>query len=212
MNRGEEIRNYLAKSDPTLGRFIEISGPVTVEANNSITLFESLVKSVIGQQLSGKAATSILRKLKGNIDSGGSIKPEQLLSAPFNTIRSSGVSEKKAKTLKALAEKTLDQTIPSMRKIKNMADADIIANLTKIKGIGSWTAEMILIFKLGREDVMPSTDLGIQKGYSIIFGRRELAAPSTIMKRSRRWQPYRTMVAKYCWEAVNSKFDYRSVK
>ena len=93
--------------------------------------------------------------------------------------------------------------IPSARKMKEMSDEEIIEILTSVKGIGRWTVEMILMFKLGRQDVMPPTDLGVRKGYSIIFGPKDLATPKTILEHSQKWSPYRSFAAKYCWEAAD---------
>ncbi len=198
-----EITKYLTRADPVLGRFIKKYEPVLVSPNNRITLFEALVKSVIGQQLSGKAASSILAKLKDQIEGRKPISPENIFRTPFGKIRSAGVSESKARTIVALAQMTEDGAIPSARKMKGMSDEEIIEILTSVKGIGRWTAEMILMFKLGRQDVMPATDLGVRKGYSIIFGHKELAVPKTILEHSHKWSPYRSFAAIYCWEAAD---------
>ena len=199
----KEAAKYLTCSDPVLGRFIKKYEPVTLDPNNRITLFEALVKSVIGQQLSGKAASSILGKLKDQIGGKKPISPKKVLGTSFNQIRSAGVSQSKARTIVALAQMTKDGDIPSARKMKGMSDEEIIEILTSVKGIGRWTVEMILMFKLGRQDVMPTTDLGVRKGYSIILGCKELAVPKTILEHSQKWSPYRSFVAKYCWEAAD---------
>ena len=194
---------FLARKDPVLGRFIKKCDSVSVTPNNRITLFEALVKSVIGQQLSGKAASSILSKLKDQVGGKKPISPESILSTPFGKIRGAGVSESKARTIVALAKMTETEVIPSTRKMKGMSDEEIIEILTSVKGIGRWTVEMILMFKMGRQDVMPATDLGVRKGYSIIFGHQELATPKTILEHSQKWSPYRSFVAMYCWEAAD---------
>ena len=199
----KEVSKYLTHADPVLGRFIKKYEPVTLAPNNRITLFETLVKSVIGQQLSGKAAHSILTKLKDQVGGKKPISPEKILGTPFGKIRGAGVSESKARTIVALAEMTETGAIPSSRKMKGMSDEKIIEILTSVKGIGRWTVEMILMFKLGRKDVMPATDLGVRKGYSIIFGHRDLETPKTILKHSQKWSPYRSFVAKYFWTAAD---------
>jgi DNA-3-methyladenine glycosylase II len=199
----KEVAKYLTRADPVLGRFIKKYEPVTLTPNNRITLFEALVKSVIGQQLRGKAAHSILTKLKDQVGGKKPISPEKILGTPFGKIRGAGVSESKARTIVALAEMTETGAIPSARKMKGMSDEKIIEILTSVKGIGRWTVEMILMFKLGRKDVMPATDLGVRKGYSIIFGHRDLETPKTILKHSQKWSPYRSFVAKYFWTAAD---------
>ena len=201
----KEASKYLACADPVLGQYIKKLESVTLAPNNRITLFEALVKSVIGQQLSGKAAHSILTKLKVQVGGKKSISPEKILSTSFGKIRSAGVSESKARTIIVLAEMVKTGAIPSSRKMRSMSDEEIVQALTAVKGIGQWTAEMILMFKLGRQDVMPATDLGVRKGYSIIFNSMELATPKTILEHSQKWSPYRSFAAKYFWVAADAK-------
>ena len=201
----KKVVGFLARADPVLGRFIKKYEPVTLAPNNRITLFEALVKSVIGQQLSGKAAHSILSKLKDQVGGKKPISPEKILSTPYGKIRSTGVSESKARTIIALAEMTKTGAIPSSRKMRSMSDEEIVQALTAVKGIGQWTAEMILMFKLGRTDVMPATDLGVRKGYSIIFKSKALATPKTILQHSHIWSPYRSFAAKYFWAVADEK-------
>ena len=201
----KKVVGFLTRADPVLGRFIKKYEPVTLTPNKRITLFEALVKSVIGQQLSGKAAHSILSKLKNQVGGKKPISPEKLLSTPYGKIRSAGVSDSKARTIITLAEMVKTGAIPSSRKMKSMSDEEIVQALTAVKGIGQWTAEMILMFKLGRQDVMPATDLGVRKGYSIIFHSMELAAPKAILEHSQKWSPYRSFAAKYFWAAADDK-------
>ena len=201
----KKVVGFLARADPVLGRFIKKYEPVTLAPNNRITLFEALVKSVVGQQLSGKAAHSIFSKLKDQVGGKKPISPEKILGTPFRKIRGAGVSESKARTILTLAKMIEIGSIPSARKMKGMSDEEIIGVLTSVKGIGRWTVEMILMFKLGRKDVMPATDLGVRKGYSIIFGCKELATPRAILGHSHKWSPYRSYVAKYFWAAADEE-------
>ena len=201
----KKVVNFLARTDPVLGRFIKKFELVTLVPNNRITLFEALVKSVIGQQLGGKAAHSILSKLKVQVGGKKPISPEKILSTPYGKIRSAGVSNLKARTIITLAEMVKTGAIPSSRKMRSMSDEEIVQALTAVKGIGQWTAEMILMFKLGRQDVMPATDLGVRKGYSIIFNSMELADPKAILEHSQKWSPYRSFAAKYFWVAADEQ-------
>ena len=157
----KKVVDFLDRTAPVLGRFIKKFELVTLVPNNRITLFEALVKSVIGQQLSGKAAHSILSKLKNQVGGKKLISPEKILSTPYGKIRSAGVSDSKARTIITLAEMVKTGAIPSSRKMRSMSDEEVVQALTAVKGIGQWTAEMILMFKLGRQDVMPATDLGV---------------------------------------------------
>ncbi len=199
----KKVIGFLTRKDPVLGRFIKKCEPISLAPNNRITLFEALVKSVVGQQLSGKAAHSILTKLKDQVGGKKPISPEKILGIRFGKIRGAGVSESKARTIVALAKMMKEGAIPSARKMKGMSDEEIIEVLASVKGIGRWTVEMILMFKLGRQDVMPATDLGVRKGYSIIFGHRDLATPKAILEHSQKWSPYRSFVAMYCWAAAD---------
>ena len=201
----KKVVGFLTRADPVLGRFIKKYEPVTLTPNNRITLFEALVKSVIGQQLSGKSAYSILSKLKDQVGGKKPISPGEILGTPFRKIRGAGVSESKARTIVTLAKMTETGTIPSSRKMRSMSAEEIVQALTAVKGIGQWTAEMILMFKLGRADVMPATDLGVRKGYSIIFNSKALATPKTILEHSQKWSPYRSFAAKYFWAAADDK-------
>ena len=143
---------------------------------------------------------------------GGDPTPQMLLDVPDEVLRAAGVSGNKAKAMKDLAAKTIDGTVPSHSAILKMPDADIVERLTAVRGIGPWTVEMLLIFRLGRPDVLPVTDYGVRKGYALTFMRvpksRPLAAedlpkPDVVTRRAEKWRPFRSVASWYMWRACD---------
>jgi len=162
------------------------------------------------QQLHGKAAATIHRRVREYF--GGDPSPQAMIDTPDEILRAAGVSGNKIKAMKDLAAKTLDGTVPSHAAIKKMPDADIVERLTEVRGIGPWTVEMLLIFRMGRPDVLPVTDYGVRKGYALTFMRvpktRPLAAedlpkPDVVFKRGMRWKPFRSVASWYLWRACD---------
>jgi len=145
----------LAEADPVLGALIERAGPYTLKLKSQHSPFEALLESIIYQQLHGKAAATILKRL---LTSFGEIhpSPEHLLQAPDEMLRAAGLSRGKMLALRDLAAKTIDGTVPTLTQIRRMPDAEIVERLTEVRGIGPWTVEMLLMFRLGRPDVLPS--------------------------------------------------------
>jgi DNA-3-methyladenine glycosylase II len=201
---------HLKAADPKLGALIDRVGPFTLRIDHSVTPFEALLESILYQQLHGKAAATIHRRVREYY--GGDPSPKQLLETPDEILRAAGVSGNKIKALKDLAARTTDGTVPSHAAIVEMPDADIVERLTEVRGIGPWTVEMLLIFRLGRPDVLPVTDYGVRKGYALTFMRvpksRPLAAedlpkPDTLFRRGQRWRPYRSVASWYMWRACD---------
>ena len=139
--------------------------------------FEALLEAIIYQQLNGKAAAAILGRLL-NLFGDLHPAPEHILAIPEERLRSAGVSQGKMLALRDLAAKTLDGTVPTLAKIRRMSDQDIIEHLTLVRGIGPWTVEMLLIFRLGRPDVLPVSDYGVRKGYALTYARISKNTPS----------------------------------
>jgi DNA-3-methyladenine glycosylase II len=172
--------------------------------------FESLLESILYQQLHGKAAATIHRRVREYY--GGNPEPRLLLETPDEVLRTAGVSFNKIKALKDLAARTLNGTVPSHAAIKKMSDAEIIERLTEVRGIGPWTVEMLLIFRLGRPDVLPATDYGVRKGFALTFQRMprtrpleaaDLPRPEVLFKRGKRWAPFRSVASWYLWRACD---------
>jgi DNA-3-methyladenine glycosylase II len=206
----EEAVTHLRARDPKLGALIDRAGPFTLKLDALPSPFESLLESILYQQLHGKAAATIHRRVREYY--GGDPSPKALLDTPDEVLRAAGVSGNKAKAMKDLAAKTLDGTVPSHSAILKMSDADIVERLTEVRGIGPWTVEMLLIFRMGRPDVLPVTDYGVRKGYALTFMRvpksRPIAAsdlpkPDVLFKRGEKWRPFRSVASWYLWRACD---------
>ncbi len=212
----------LAAADPVLGRLIDRVGPCTLRLPASQSPFEALVRAILYQQLHGKAAAAIHERMIGSFTaagagaatdagSAGHPSPQQLLECPNEQLRAAGLSHNKALALRDLAARTLDGTVPTLARIRRMADEEIVEYLTEVRGIGRWTVEMLLIFRLGRPDVLPVGDYGVRKGFALTFGRlkpgdrvtpAELPAPEVIERRARRWKPWRSVASWYLWRST----------
>jgi DNA-3-methyladenine glycosylase II len=194
---------HLAKIDPVLGKVIAAAGPVTLVPDIERTPFYSLLRAIAHQQLSGRAAETIMGRFHALFPSIPHPTPEQVLAVEDLMLRQVGFSRPKIKYIKDLAAQTLAGIVPTHDELLEVADEELIERLTKIKGIGRWTVEMLLIFKLGRMDVLPIYDLGIQKGFMLTYGKRKMPKPETILKYGERWRPYRTIASWYLWRAVD---------
>ena len=198
-----EVSKYLTCADPVLGQFIKKFEPDTLVPNNRITLFEALVKSVIGQQLSGKAAHSILSKLKVQVGGKKPISPEKILSTPYGKIRSAGVSDSKTRTIVTLAGMVKTGAIPSSRKMRSMSDEEVVQSLTAVKGIGQWTAEMFLMFNLNRPNIFPVKDIGLLRAISKNYKTTYPPSKRFLKKISKIHYGYRTVFTWYMWRSID---------
>jgi DNA-3-methyladenine glycosylase II len=201
----------LAAADPKLGRLIERAGAYALRLKSNHSPFESLLESIIYQQLHGKAAAAILRRLLalfGDLHPS----PEQILAAPDEFLRSAGLSRGKTLAIRDLAAKTLDGTVPTLARIRRMPDDEIMERLTAVRGIGPWTVEMLLIFRLGRPDILPVTDYGVRKGFALTYGRVPkskpfdnalLPKPADLLRRGQKWRPWRSVASWYLWRACD---------
>jgi DNA-3-methyladenine glycosylase II len=201
---------HLRARDKKLAALIDRVGPFTMQLRSAPSPFESLLESILYQQLHGKAAATIHRRVREYF--GGDPTPQLLLDTPDDPLRAAGVSGNKVKALRDLAVRTLDGTVPSHAVIKKMTDAEIIERLTAVRGIGSWTVEMLLIFRMGRPDVLPVTDYGVRKGFALTFQRlpkgcvieaKDLPKPEAMLKRAKRWAPFRSVASWYLWRACD---------
>jgi DNA-3-methyladenine glycosylase II len=205
-----EALAHLRANDAKLGALIDRAGAFTLRLDPAPSLFESLLESILYQQLHGKAAATIHRRVREYY--GGDPAPQLLLDTPDEVLRAAGVSFNKIKALKDLAARTLDGTVPSHAAIKKMTDAEIVERLTEVRGIGPWTVEMLLIFRLGRPDVLPVSDYGVRKGFALTFLRapkarpleaKDLPKPEVLLKRGKRWAPFRSVASWYLWRACD---------
>jgi 3-methyladenine DNA glycosylase/8-oxoguanine DNA glycosylase len=194
---------HLRASDAALARIINTVGPFRLQLNRTPSIFVALAEAIVYQQLTAKAAATIFARLCAvfpRADEGPTA--EQVLGASEEELRGAGLSRSKLLSLRDLARKAIDGEIPSLGEIHGMPDEAIFERLTKVRGIGRWTVEMLLIFWLGRPDVLPADDYGIRKGFALAYGRGEIPASNELETYGVRWQPYRTVASWYLWRAV----------
>lgn len=203
---------HIRKGDKDMARLIERIGPLDFIPAKERTLFAALTKSIIGQLLSRSAAKAILTRLAEQLPSGHVLKAGEVLELPESTMRLAGLSATKTATVRELARKTVEGMLPDPARLERMSDEEIIQELVTIKGIGRWTVEMLLIFTLGREDVLPAGDLGVRKGFALTYRQRELPAPKEILAYGEKWRPYRTTATLYLYEAVHATEPVPGVK
>jgi DNA-3-methyladenine glycosylase II len=224
----DEAVAALSAADPRLGRLIARAGPFTMKLASRQSPFEALLESIIYQQLHGKAAAAIHARLLSSFavpndpDTLGAPSiaaasrrvgaphptAQHLLDAPNEQLRAAGLSHNKALAIRDLAAKTLDGTVPTLARIRRMSDPDIIEHLTQVRGIGKWTVEMFLIFRLGRPDILPVTDYGVRRGFALTFGAlkvtpADLPKPDIMEKRARKWRPWCSVASWYMWRACD---------
>jgi DNA-3-methyladenine glycosylase II len=227
----------LSAADPKLGKLIARAGPFTMRIASAQSPFEALVESIIYQQLHGKAAATIHRRLLESFgptlapnaivdvlltDTSNHRKavqhgakhptPQQILDCPNEQLRAAGLSANKSLALRDLAAKTIDGTVPTLAQIRRMSDQAIVDHLTQVRGIGKWTVEMLLIFRLGRPDVLPVSDYGVRKGFALTFGKlkpadkvtpADLPKPEEMERRAKKWHPWCSVASWYLWRACD---------
>ncbi|HEY0368455.1 MAG TPA: DNA-3-methyladenine glycosylase [Chthoniobacterales bacterium] len=167
--------------------------------------FDALAESIAYQQLSGKAAATIWGRVKALYPRRKWLDPKEVLATPDEKLRGAGLSGSKTRAIKDLAAKVLDGTVPTAAALAKMNEDEIIERLTQVRGIGRWTAEMLLLFELGRLDVWPIHDLGVRKGYAKTFRKRKLPTPKELEKIGEKWRPYRSLAAWYFWRALDTQ-------
>src|SRR6267378_3686796 len=188
----EEAIQFLTSTDRRLGSLIKRVGPCDLKPKKRRSPFESLVQSVAYQQLNGTAAATILGRVKALYPNKRFPTPEDLLATPDEILRGAGLSRAKTAAIKDIATKTLEGTVPNSRAISKMSNDEIIERLTAVRGVGPWTVEMLLIFTLGRTDVLPVTDYGGRKGFALTYGWKELPTPKELLHEEEKWKPHRT--------------------
>ena len=194
----------LAATDPRMAALIKRSLRYNVKPGTSIRPFDALAESIAYQQLSGKAAATIWKRVRALYPRRKYLDPRHVLETPDEKLRGAGLSRSKVAAIKDLAAKTIDGTVPSARVLAKMSDEEIIARLTTVRGIGRWTVEMLLLFDLGRPDVWPVDDYGVRKGFAKTFGKRKLPKPKQLMKLGEKWRPHRSVAAWYFWRALDN--------
>ncbi|HEY3645671.1 MAG TPA: DNA-3-methyladenine glycosylase [Gammaproteobacteria bacterium] len=198
---------HLRRSDPRLAKAIAQVGRCGLEFTPSRSPFHSLLRAITYQQLSGKAAATIHGRVVALFPVEHGPHPELLLGMSDAPLRGAGLSRNKLLAIRDLSAKALDGTVPDMKGLKRLSDEEIIERLTQVRGVGRWTVEMLLIFTLGRPDVLPVTDLGIRKGFQRAYGMRKLPAYSTLERAGRAWSPHRSVASWYLWRIADGEAE-----
>jgi DNA-3-methyladenine glycosylase II len=186
-----------------MAELIARSRRYNVAPSLTIRPFDALAESIAYQQLSGKAAATIWGRVRALYPKKKYLDPKLVLATPDRKLRAAGLSRSKVAALKDLAAKTIDGTVPTARALAKMTDEEIIERLVSVRGIGHWTVAMLLLFDLGRPDVWPAADYGVQKGLAKTFGKRKLPTPKQMIKLGKKFQPYRSVAAWYFWRALD---------
>ena len=194
---------HLQKADRVLARVIKQVGPCPLAPRRGLQPWQALVRSVAYQQLNGTAAETIFNRFLALFPDTKFPTPQQIVAAPDEKLRSAGLSRAKTAAIKDIAAKTIAGVVPERRAITQLSDGEIIERLTTIRGVGPWTVEMLLMFTLGRPDVLPATDYGVRSGFALVYGLKELPHPKEILAHGERWRPYRTVASWYLWRAID---------
>lgn len=196
---------YLKRSDPVLAALITRIGPCRMRLRAHQHPFQALVQAIIYQQLSGKAAATIYGRFEALFSHmKDTLTPADLIAIPDDSLRAAGLSRNKVLAVKDLAVKALNGVVPGPGGLDGIDDDEIVTRLTTVRGVGRWTVEMLLIFTLGRPDVLPVSDLGVRKGFQAAFGMKKMPATSTLERVGKRWMPYRSVASWYLWRAADA--------
>lgn len=197
-----EAHRHLSKADPVMRGLIRSVGPCSLSPEPR-TPFEALVTAVAHQQLNGTAAATILNRFKNCAPRRKFPTPDDVDRLSDDTIRAAGFSRAKLAAIRDLASRARSGALPTRKRLSGMEDEAVIACLTECRGVGRWTAEMFLMFTLGRPDVLPLDDFGIRNGFRLAYGLREMPSPRELGSFGERWRPYRTTASWYLWRAVD---------
>jgi 3-methyladenine DNA glycosylase/8-oxoguanine DNA glycosylase len=201
----EEAVAHLSACDPWLAELIDQVGPCGLTAPRRFVPFRVLTSSIIYQQLTGKAAATILGRFRALYPGRPFPTPEEVRRTRLLRLRKAGLSQAKSLALVDLAGKVLDGTVPDARTLRRLDDEAVVARLTRVRGVGRWTVEMMLIFALGRPDVLPLGDYGVRKGASRLYRRAEVMGPKELAALGERWRPFRSYASWYLWRAAEMK-------
>jgi 3-methyladenine DNA glycosylase/8-oxoguanine DNA glycosylase len=187
------------RRDPDLARLIKRCGPFELQPMACPSPFQALAESIVHQQLNGRAAASIFARFEALFPCP--MKPAHILAASEEALRGAGLSRAKAVAIRDLAEKTEGGLVPTWTQLRKLEDEAIIERLIQVRGVGRWTVEMLLIFRLGRPDVWPVDDFAVKKAYGLLLGEQAPKARE-MAQRAEAWRPYRSVVAWYLWRSL----------
>jgi DNA-3-methyladenine glycosylase II len=194
--------SHLRAVDPVLGRIIDVVGPCRLEARRTGTHYDALVRSIVFQQLSGKAASTIHRRFT-EIYPGKRPRAEHVLSTAEERLRAAGLSRQKIGYLRDLSARVADRSLP-LAHLGRLSDDAIIEHLVQVKGIGRWTVQMFLMFRLGRPDVLPELDLGVQNAIQRAYGLKKRPTPKDVLRIGEKWRPYASIASWYLWRSLEN--------
>src|SRR5271154_6910053 len=198
-----EAHAHLSRIDKRLAGLISRVGEFQFKLDECDSVYESLLEAITHQSIAGKAAQVIFGRIKAFGTDGRCPTPQELLRVSKPKLRKVGLSRAKVASVRDLAQKTIEGVVPTIEAAEKMSDQELVDRLISVRGIGAWTVEMFLIFRLGRPDVLPIHDYGVQKGYAITYRKRNMPKPKDLLKFGERWRPYRTVASWYMWRAVH---------
>jgi len=196
-----EAVRHLSERDEQLKALIAELIPFAIDVADAQSPYEVLLESITYQSISGKAAATIFARIAALGENGRPPTPQAMLKIPARKLRKAGLSRAKVLAMKDLAQKALQDIVPTHDEALKLSDEELVERLVSVRGIGAWTVEMFLIFRLGRPDVLPIHDLGVKKGWSIAYGKKHMPKPQELLKFGERWRPYRTVASWYMWRA-----------
>jgi 3-methyladenine DNA glycosylase/8-oxoguanine DNA glycosylase len=195
---------HLRAADPALAEVMARVGPFAMVLKSSRSLFTALAEAIVYQQLSTKAAATIYGRVEALFPcSSNGFTPQDVLRAPADTLRGAGLSAAKVLALQDLARRVQGNELPLLEEARAMNDAALIDRLIEVRGIGRWSAQMFLMFRLGRPDILPLEDYSLRRAYAIAFSKRALPSPRTLERHGEKWRPYRTVACWYLWRALD---------
>lgn len=196
---------HLKAADPALATIIDTIGTFRMELKTSRSLFGALAEAIVYQQLSNKAAATIYGRVEALYPRArAGFTPRHILATPDEKLRGCGLSRAKVLAVRDLAQRVAGGDLPTMAEARALADAELVERLVKVRGIGRWSAEMFLMFRLGRPDVLPLDDYSLRKAYAKAFRKRALPSPRALEKAGEKWRPYRTVASWYLWRALET--------
>ncbi len=202
-DHAEEAVEHLTAADKRLAKLIAKAGPPDIKWSEQERPFDGLLRTIVYQQLAGAAAAKIHGRVVDLLPKAKTKRPQALLDLPEDDLRGAGLSANKLKSVRDLAEKTVDGTVPTLSRLHKMSDQEVLERLTAVRGIGEWTVHMLLMFQLGRPDVLPVGDYGVQKGFMLTYKTDELPKPKQMIAHAEKWRPYRSVASWYMWRAVD---------
>jgi DNA-3-methyladenine glycosylase II len=197
----DSATKHLCDCDPVIAGLVRSCNPFQAEMEAHQSPYEALLEAIAYQSISGKAAATIFGRVKALSGSGGIPTPKEMIKLRTQSLRKAGLSGAKVLAMKDLAQKTIDGVVPTLEQSEKLSDEELVKRLVSVRGIGAWTVEMFLIFRLGRPDVLPIHDLGVQKGWSVAYRKKHKPSPKELLAFGERWRPYRTVASWYMWRA-----------